>query len=1072
MATLGEQAIGATVKIKENGTAVNFLVVHQGNPDTSKYVGFENGTVLLRKDIHSKGVYYSSNNNYANSDLHAWGNGTYLNSIEEDVRNQIMQVKIPYRKGTSGSSVSSGANGLSCKVFFLSTKEVDSQKSYSPNEGAVFSYFSGGGDSKRIARYNGQADDWWLRSPYTDITYDSWLVNPDGYVSIDGTNGVYSSHGRRPAFVLPSSLIVDGDGNVQTNQPPSAPGSISVSTVTAGQSVTITLTAATDPDGTIASYRYERSVDGAGYTQIADVNSLTQTDTVGSDWATVQYRACAVDNNGVAGPYVTSDLEEVNQGYITVGGPADSNLGLKEKPFTIEFTLNVSGQTGVTNIEYTIRVDREITQTGLADQGESITETIDMRSMYAGRHSLSIVAEKSDELVPANITYYFTTPAYSMPSIQEGGSIGLMRDDTGAPLYPFTLANAVFGSNGITIENQIQNLKNEHKGTNGHLQHVDTATVWASQSRSYTRVAGEDYVVDAHSASAASGANTESVYINNAKQSGTYNIGTNGAIVVTVSADTITITCSAATAANAAMFTLYQYVHDVDEIAPDTDFTTFFTTLSEPHVVSAVSGGAHTVSDLDEALEAMVTANQNANYYIMSGVGDNAGNTYYVVTNNNIGTNATSAVASYAVTSGGTCTAWYENQSMSFINVSGLQATFQTYGGNNITEIETQGTAVTGQGSTLQDTLLAMVLTNPSWYRYTMTDGSTTYYVMSSSQISNSASEATNLTYCSAAGTYYTGGKFVLQIIYELPSFASGYGTANTLFGVEQALVESLVDLAGNEWLPDWAEHHAANANEALGAMMNAHSGWEFHQVNDSHGGVSIVGMPSNGQSALIPLGSYTHSWGNKNFSSSEATPVIYWGGCFMQKDDSTWYDGCMIGFDTKGLIYVDLTSQLYNTSLQNAPYTKFPGCFSGPNNFSNGNKGSTNSSLFDSDTYSTSNAAIYNGVNLSQGEGRLPIHFNVDSGDSALQYHAYAIIATSNNKYDLRNFIVNTFYSPPSGTDANDAYNTWGLVKYERATVFSETQTRNFVCNSPKGSWTTANDWNKRIDVIKRENW
>ena len=158
---------------------------------------------ILRTDIHSKGVYDSSNNDYANSDLHAWGNGTYLNSIEEDVRNQIMQVKIPYRKGTSGSSVSSGANGLSCKVFFLSTKEVDSTESYSPNEGAVFSYFSGGGNSKRIARYNGQADYWWLRSPGTGVVmgyaYISY-IDLDGIVDYDRYTDSYGKYSYNTSF--------------------------------------------------------------------------------------------------------------------------------------------------------------------------------------------------------------------------------------------------------------------------------------------------------------------------------------------------------------------------------------------------------------------------------------------------------------------------------------------------------------------------------------------------------------------------------------------------------------------------------------------------------------------------------------------------------------------------------------------------------------------------------------------------------------------------------------------------------------------------------------------------------
>ena len=157
---LSAKNVGDTIYIKENNTAQAYLIVHKGSPDTSKYVGFDNGVVVLRTNIHSKGVYDSSNNDYANSDVHSWCNGTFLNTIQEDVRNQIMQVKIPYRKGTSGSSVSAGANGLSCKAFLLSTREVDSTESYSPNEGAVFSYFKGGGNSKRIARYNGQPDYW------------------------------------------------------------------------------------------------------------------------------------------------------------------------------------------------------------------------------------------------------------------------------------------------------------------------------------------------------------------------------------------------------------------------------------------------------------------------------------------------------------------------------------------------------------------------------------------------------------------------------------------------------------------------------------------------------------------------------------------------------------------------------------------------------------------------------------------------------------------------------------------------------------------------------------------------
>ena len=48
--TLGSKAVGSVVKIKENGTRVNYLVVHQGKP-SSIYDESCNGTWLLRQDI-------------------------------------------------------------------------------------------------------------------------------------------------------------------------------------------------------------------------------------------------------------------------------------------------------------------------------------------------------------------------------------------------------------------------------------------------------------------------------------------------------------------------------------------------------------------------------------------------------------------------------------------------------------------------------------------------------------------------------------------------------------------------------------------------------------------------------------------------------------------------------------------------------------------------------------------------------------------------------------------------------------------------------------------------------------
>ena len=49
---LGNVTVGSIVKLKENGSPVDYLVVHQGKP-SSLYDESCNGTWLLRKDIYA-----------------------------------------------------------------------------------------------------------------------------------------------------------------------------------------------------------------------------------------------------------------------------------------------------------------------------------------------------------------------------------------------------------------------------------------------------------------------------------------------------------------------------------------------------------------------------------------------------------------------------------------------------------------------------------------------------------------------------------------------------------------------------------------------------------------------------------------------------------------------------------------------------------------------------------------------------------------------------------------------------------------------------------------------------------
>lgn len=220
---LGTKAVGSIVKIKVNGASKDFIVVQQGNPNTGTYDASCDGTWLLMKDIYTTSTFSSNNNSYKDSSIHSYLNSTFFNLIDGDIRNAIKQVKIPYQNGTgSGGSLATGSNGLSTKVFLLSGYEVGwttSDNGYFPKDGVRLAYFgnSSGGNSKRIAYNGSSAAVWWLRSPYTSGAYNVWGVGSGG-----SGYGFWcsDSYGVRPAFILPSTLVVSDDGTVSVNTAP------------------------------------------------------------------------------------------------------------------------------------------------------------------------------------------------------------------------------------------------------------------------------------------------------------------------------------------------------------------------------------------------------------------------------------------------------------------------------------------------------------------------------------------------------------------------------------------------------------------------------------------------------------------------------------------------------------------------------------------------------------------------------------------------------------------------------------------------------------------------------------
>ena len=311
--TLSSKAIGSTIKLKVNGSAKDFIVVHQGKP-SSVYDDSCNGTWLLMKDIYENRQWHSSNtNDYANSTIHSYLNSTFLNLFESNIKNAIKQVKLPYRKGSGMSTtVTSGSNGLSAKIFLLSATETSFSFSSMPSgEGAELAYFKGcadnSSDSKRVAYLNGSATGWWLRSPYcSDFSFLVALCVYSGGDWVSGSGS--SSYGIRPALILPSTLLVSDDGTVSTNTAPSTPGSISVpSSIMGGTNISISWAKSSDAESNLAGYKVERSTNGgSSWSQIYQGTATSTTNNVAFGTTSVMYRVKAYDTDGLESGWRTS----------------------------------------------------------------------------------------------------------------------------------------------------------------------------------------------------------------------------------------------------------------------------------------------------------------------------------------------------------------------------------------------------------------------------------------------------------------------------------------------------------------------------------------------------------------------------------------------------------------------------------------------------------------------------------------------------------------------------------------------------------------------------------------------
>lgn len=439
--TLSSKAIGSTIKLKVNGSAKDFIVVHQGKP-SSVYDDSCNGTWLLMKDIYENRQWHSSNtNDYANSTIHSYLNSTFLNLFESNIKKAIKQVKLPYRKGSGTSTtVTSGSNGLSAKIFLLSATETSFNfSSYMPSgEGAELAYFKGcadnSADSKRVAYLNGSAADWWLRSPYcVNFSYALYVYSGGGW----GINGCSYSYGIRPALILPSTLLVSDDGTVSTNTAPSTPGSISVpSSIMGGTNISISWAKSSDAESNLAGYKVERSTNGgSSWSQIYQGTATSTTNNVAFGTTSVMYRVKAYDTEGLESGWRTSS-------QVTV-----VNNNAPSAPPSIAVPNDVKGGSTLV-ISWTAASDSDGNLSGYilersTDGGSSYTQ------VYKGN-----ALTYTDTITKGWSTVMYRVKAYDSYNAQSGYTTSTKRtvdNNTTPTITTSSAANLGTKSSGFTI---------------------------------------------------------------------------------------------------------------------------------------------------------------------------------------------------------------------------------------------------------------------------------------------------------------------------------------------------------------------------------------------------------------------------------------------------------------------------------------------------------------------------------------------------------------------------------------------------------------------------------------------
>lgn len=461
--TLGQTPVGTIVKIPENGTPTDFIVVQQGNPNPSIYsTTFNNGTWLCRREIVDPAQLLSDNNAQ-------WYKGvvptSYQNRFTSEWTDKIITVKQPYYDDLSVFTITPKIleDGRSTKFFINTPREIgctppSTENNINNQDGSLLTYFSILANSVAPNSVTnprgGTTSNYWLRGYGASYpgSYRMWMRNTntsgqtiDGY---NNTNVVAASY--RPNFVMYNDMTVLDDGTVSLGAVPVSSNSISISLIfMQGQPMNMTWQASPNAD----SYIVQRNSSAdADWVQVQSGSGLSFSETVGSTWTTVQYRIAAV-RDGNNSPWTETQVYNVVSTSSLLISGEDGSLGTIDSDVHYSVTSDTGNQITLTRLVNNVQV-----YTGQVSSG--FTYDIPIVELPTGEGTIVINAsvQTAGGLVSQSRTWTYTKTAMTFSTV--GGISEL--DQNNQAVWPKTVMEAIrtYGFMGGTLDKTLMTLAN------------------------------------------------------------------------------------------------------------------------------------------------------------------------------------------------------------------------------------------------------------------------------------------------------------------------------------------------------------------------------------------------------------------------------------------------------------------------------------------------------------------------------------------------------------------------------------------------------------------------------------